>query len=167
MRNLRGRLRSPWAILKQCLIHPLSTYIPERLSIASKLALAFTLLISSGMIALGIMVGMNQTRLLQQQMEKLGITLVQQMSESSREPLLAGDKLGMEFIVQNLTSDANIIGAAIYSDEGVLVQSAGKSPSGPILSADKAGVIDPSQKIIRLFRRSETVHYFPLADPLS
>ena len=148
VRNLQGRLWSPWAILKQRLIHPFSAYIPEKLSIASKLALAFTILISSGMIALGTMVGMNQTRLLQQQMEKLGLTLVQQMSESSREPLLAGDQLGMEFIVQNLTSDANILGAAIYSDEGVLVQSAGKGPSRPIPSADKAGVIDPSQKII-------------------
>ena len=46
--------------------------LPERVPIALKLAFAFVLLIATGMIALGFMVGTNQTELLEQQMDKYG-----------------------------------------------------------------------------------------------
>jgi adenylate cyclase len=91
--------------------------LPERVPIALKLAFAFVLLIATGMIALGFMVGTNQTDLLEQQMDKYGSTLVLQMAETAREPLLANDELNLELLTNNLTQDSNIEGAAVYSDE--------------------------------------------------
>lgn len=91
--------------------------LPERVPIALKLAFAFVLLIAFGMIALGFLVGSNQTERLEQQMDKYGSTLVQQMAETAREPLLANDLLNLELLTNNLTQDPNIHGAALYTDE--------------------------------------------------
>ena len=87
-----------------------------RIPIALKLALAFILLIASGMITLGFLAGKSQTELLESQMDKFGSTLIAQMAEQAREPLLAGDLLNLELIVNNLIQDSNIEGAAIYSE---------------------------------------------------
>jgi len=103
--------------------------LPERVPIALKLAFAFVLLIAIGMIALGFLVGTNQTQLLEQQMDKYGSTLVLQMAESAREPLLANDNLNLELLTTNLTQDKNIEGAAIYTDEHRLVVENGLVPA--------------------------------------
>jgi len=97
--------------------------------IAIKLAFTFTLLIAVGMVVLGFLVGSNQTSLLEQQMDKFGNTLVQQMAETAREPLLANDNLNLELITNNLDQDVNIEGAAIYDDEHRLVAKTGAVPS--------------------------------------
>jgi adenylate cyclase len=94
-----------------------SPRLRARIPIALKLSLAFILLIASGMLVLGVLASKAQTELLEQQMEQFGSTLVQQMAESAREPLLANDLLNLELIIQNLIQDSNIKGAAIYSDE--------------------------------------------------
>ncbi|MBE0509149.1 MAG: HAMP domain-containing protein [Chromatiales bacterium] len=100
-----------------------------RIPIALKLALAFILLIASGMLVLGALAGKTQTQLLEQQMEQFGSTLVQQMAESAREPLLANDLLNLERIIHNLIQDGNIMGAAIYSDELQTVVKTGAIPA--------------------------------------
>lgn len=97
--------------------------------IALKLAFTFTLLIGVGMVILGFLVGSNQTSLLEQQMDKYGSTLVLQMAETAREPLLANDELNLELITNNLNQDINIEGAAIYDDERRLMASTGAVPA--------------------------------------
>jgi len=105
--------------------------LPERLPIAIKLALTFTLLIGAGMIALGFLVGSNQTSLLGEQIDKFGNTLVLQMVETTREPLLANDHLNLERITTSMSQDSNIKGAAIYNDERVVVVQTGSVPAVP------------------------------------
>lgn len=103
--------------------------LPERIPIASKLALVFTLLIGGGMVLLGILVGSNQTRLLEQQIERFGNTLARQVADSVGEPLLAGDTLTLELAANNLIQDKTILGVGIYSDEGQRVTQSGIVPS--------------------------------------
>lgn len=107
--------------------------LPDYIPIAVKLSLMFALLIAIGMIGLGIVIGTQQAGQLSEQIDKFGTTLVQRMAESAREPLLANDNLNMELIVNTLTDDANIDGAAIFSDEYRLVVKAGMIPEMRLL----------------------------------
>ncbi len=103
--------------------------LPDRVPIALKLAFAFAFLIASGMIVLGILVGTNQTSLLEQQMNSHGATQVQQLAESAREPLLANDNLNLELLTHNLTLSEGIMGAAVYSEEMKLAAREGAVPA--------------------------------------
>ncbi len=108
--------------------------IPDYIPIAVKLSLIFALLIAIGMIGLGFVIGTQQAGQLSEQIDKFGTTLVQRMAETAREPLLANDSLNMELIVNTLTDDANIDGAAIFSDEFKQVVQAGLIPATRLLS---------------------------------
>ncbi len=103
--------------------------MPDRVPIALKLAFAFAFLIATGMVVLGILVGTNQTTLLEQQMNSHGATQVQQLAESAREPLLANDNLNLELVTHNLTLSEGIMGAAIFSEEMRLVAREGAIPT--------------------------------------
>lgn len=103
-------------------------HLPEKIPIAIKLALTFTVLIGAGMVALGLLVGSNQTMLLEEQINKFGNTLVLQMVETAREPLLANDHLNLERITTSMHQDSTIQGAAIYNHERALVAKTGAVP---------------------------------------
>ncbi len=107
--------------------------------IALKLALVFSLLIAGGMIVLGILIGSNQSRLLHEQMVDFGRTVVHQIAESAKEPLLAEDILGLELIVNNLNNQHEILGAAIYAFEGKRVATAGAVPPPGLLTDSGLG----------------------------
>jgi adenylate cyclase len=109
--------------------------LPDYIPIAIKLSLFFALLITLGMVGLGIVIGSKQSGQLSEQIDKFGATLVQRMAETAREPLLANDTLNMELIVNTLSDDANIDGAAIFSDEYRLVVQAGMIPTDNRLPA--------------------------------
>jgi len=94
-----------------------SRRLPDRVPIALKLAFAFAVLIATGMVALGILVGTNQTSLLDQQLNMHGTTQVVQLAESAKEPLLANDTLNLELITSNITQSETIQGAAIYGED--------------------------------------------------
>ncbi len=113
--------------------------IPDYIPIAIKLSLLFALLIAIGMIGLGSVIGSQQAGQLSEQIDKFGTTLVQRMAETAREPLLANDDLNMELIVNTLTDDNNIDGAAIFSDEYKLVVQAGLIPTTNRLPRIEAG----------------------------
>jgi adenylate cyclase len=81
------------------------------------------------MVVLGFLVGSNQTSLLEKQMDQFGSTLVLQMADTAREPLLANDHLNLELITNNLDQDGNIEGAAIFDDERRLVAQTGSVPA--------------------------------------
>ena len=63
------------------LARALRAYMPRKVPIAYKLALAFTIIISSGMVILGWVVAKDQTVLLEQQMVESSRTVVQQLAQ--------------------------------------------------------------------------------------
>lgn len=102
---------------------------PRHIPIAYKLTLVFSLLIAGGMALLGGLVVNNQTRILEQQIETFGETLVQRAADAAVEPLLAEDILTLELITNGLTEDEAILGAAIYSEKGEPVTASGVVPA--------------------------------------
>ncbi|MGE0081232.1 MAG: adenylate/guanylate cyclase domain-containing protein [Thiohalomonadaceae bacterium] len=103
-------------------------YTPRHFPIAYKLAVVFTLVITGGMSTLGIVVARDQTRLLRAQMAVFGQTIVGQVAEASKEPLLAGDRLSLEATLNNLVGESSVLGAGIYTDERLPVLKAGLMP---------------------------------------
>lgn len=125
LRALPSRTNTSNRVMKELIRE---RHLPERIPIAIKLALTFTVLIGAGMVTLGLLVGSNQTALLGEQIDKFGSTLVLQMVETAREPLLANDHLNLERITTGMHQDSTIQGAAIYSDERTLVAKTGSVP---------------------------------------
>lgn len=109
-------------------------HVPEYFPIAYKLSLIITLLISAGMVLLGLVIVTNQTQLLRGQMDEFGQAMVTQLAESSKELVLSDDTLSLMVVISNLGSNESILGAAIYSDNGETLASAGANPSQDIIS---------------------------------
>jgi len=105
--------------------HRLSAFLPAYFPIAYKLALVFTLLISSGMTLLGLYIVHNQSKVLEQQVNESGNTVLRQMVEFSREPLLSNDHLSLEIIVNNLAGEESIFGAALYNENKEVIAKKG------------------------------------------
>jgi len=99
-----------------------------KMPIAYKLALLFTLLISSSMILLGVIITHNHSRLIDQQYLELGETVAKQMVESAKDSLLANDPLALEVIANNLLNDKSVLGVALYSEQGEALALAGVAP---------------------------------------
>ncbi|MBP1776036.1 MAG: adenylate and guanylate cyclase catalytic protein [candidate division NC10 bacterium] len=112
----------------------LPAYFPKKLPIAYKLALTFTLIISSGMVVLGWVVARDQTVLLEQQMVESSRTVVQQLAQIAKEPVLADDTLTLEVIVKHLNDQRGLLAAAIYSDEIKPIVQAGIVPDTTLVA---------------------------------
>lgn len=117
----------------------LGRLIPKHFPIAYKLAVIMTLLISSGMILLGLVIVKNQTHLLQKQMNHFADTVVEQLADNSKELVMSDDILSLMVVISNLGTQDNVLGAVIYSDDGQILASSG---------------IIPSEAIYRLYNRS-------------
>jgi len=107
----------------------LTAFLPAYFPIAYKLALVFTLLISSGMGLLGLFIVHNQSNILEQQVSESGNTVLRLMAEFSREPLLANDHLNLEIVVNSLAGEAGIMGAALYNENKELLVKKGAVPN--------------------------------------
>lgn len=114
--------------------------VPKHFPIAYKLAAIMTLLISCGMILLGLVIVNNQTHLLQSQMDHFADTVVEQLADNSKELVMSDDILSLMVVISNLGAQDNILGAVIYSDDGQILASSG---------------IIPSDEIYRLYNRSK------------
>jgi adenylate cyclase len=124
--------------------------LPRMFPIAYKLALAFTAIISLGMVILGWVIAKDQTAMLDQQMIASSHTVVQQLAQIATEPVLAEDTLTLEVIVKQLNEQRGLLGVAIYSDEIKPIVQAGVVP-------DAALVADHSTKNA-MFLYSKTVN---------
>jgi len=100
----------------------------RHIPIAYKIAVAISLLIVAGMTTLGALVIHSQKELLRSQTESLGSAAVSLLSESTKEPLLAGDKLSLAILTEKLTSDPAILGIAIIDANGNIVARNGITP---------------------------------------
>ena len=117
-------------------------HTPEYFPIAYKLALIITLLISAGMVILGLVIVTNQTQLLRSQINDFGQAVVTQLGESSKELVLSDDILSLMVVISNLGTNESILGAVVYSDNGKILASSGTLPN---------------DNIIRLYARSTQV----------
>lgn len=101
--------------------------------IAYKLAIIITMLISSGMILLGLVIVSNQTQLLKGQMSDFGQTVAGQLANSSKELILSDDILSIMVSVKNLGSHKGILGAVVYSETGKKLATLGIVPEADII----------------------------------
>ena len=106
--------------------------VPKHFPIAHKLAVIMTLLISSGMILLGLVIVNNQTDLLQKQMNNFADTVVEQLADNSKELVMSDDILSLMVVISNLGAQNNVLGAVIYSDDGQVLASSGVIPNDEI-----------------------------------
>ncbi len=117
-------------------------HTPDYFPIAYKLALIITLLISAGMVILGLVIVTNQTQILRTQINDFGQAVVTQLGESSKELVLSDDILSLMVVVSTLGTNESILGAVVYSDNGKILASSGTIPN---------------DNIIRLYARSTQV----------
>jgi len=113
MTNFVARVRHNW---------------PKHIPIAIKLAFVISLLITTGMTLLGSIIITNQEKLLKKQIEDHGSTISAQLADSSKELILADDKLSLSVLTQNMASNENIQGTSVFDDRGELLASSGISP---------------------------------------
>lgn len=106
---------------------------PQHIPISYKLALVLTLLISTGMVILGLIIVSNQSRVLGKQINDFGQAMVNQLADSSKELVLSDDTLSLMVVVNNLKTNENILGAVVYSHKGDILAQTGRLPVHDIL----------------------------------
>lgn len=112
----------------------LLAYLPRKLPIAYKLALTFTVIISVGMVVLGWVIARDQTALFERQIVDSSQTVVQQLAQIAKEPVLADDTLTLEVIVNHLNEQHGVLAAAIYSEELAPIVQAGAVPKATLVA---------------------------------
>lgn len=137
--NSPGRLKSFSKLL-----------IPTGLAVSTKLAISIGIMISIGMSLLGAAIIHNQTQLLNQQTQTYGRTVVDQMAQAAKEPLLINDSLLLDVLTYNLAAAENVLGTAIYSTEYKIISSSGRNPFEPYapFSTQEKKHLDSSQKML-------------------
>ncbi len=108
--------------------------LPSKVPIAYKLALAFTVIISAGMVILGWVIARDQAALLEGQIVESSRTVVQQLAQIAKEPVLAEDSLTLEVIVNHLNEQHGVLAAAIYSEELTPIVQAGMVPAAALVA---------------------------------
>ena len=106
----------------------LKLFIPKRFPVAIKLAFSIGVLITVGMSLLGAVIIHNQIDLLNKQVYSNGRTVVVQMAESAKEPILANDSLVLDVLNYSLASADNVLGATIYSADRKVISTTGYNP---------------------------------------
>ncbi len=122
--------------------------LPEHIPIAAKLAIAITWLLTLGMLGLGILIGTNQARLLDNQIALLSDMVVAQLGEAAKGPLLANDVSSLESLAQKALSLGNIAGIALYSGDLQMVTTAGSVPADLQLQNSSGLAMNPDEKAI-------------------
>lgn len=114
--------------------------------IALKLGVAISLLLATGMGSITLYIISNQSELLRQQTREMGATLVQQIAESSAEPILLDDRLALSSLLKNLTTSPYLLGAAVYDKNQKMLQSVGLVPSG-LEMVGQQGVLESEHSV--------------------
>lgn len=103
-------------------------FVPARFPVAIKLAFSIGVLITVGMSLLGAVIIHNQIDLLNKQIYSNGRTVVVQMAESAKEPILANDSLVLDVLTYSLATADNVLGTTIYSADRKIISSTGYNP---------------------------------------
>ncbi|HDP88341.1 MAG TPA: HAMP domain-containing protein [Thioalkalivibrio sp.] len=100
---------------------------------AYKLAFVITLLITAGMGVLGFVVVTNQTEVMRSEANAFGRTVVAQLAETAKEPVLAEDELALQVMVNNLAHGGKLLGAVVYAENGSVLNQLGVVPRFGVL----------------------------------
>ncbi|MDM3872233.1 adenylate/guanylate cyclase domain-containing protein [Porticoccus sp. W117] len=110
-----------------------------RLPIAFKLGVSISLLLVLGMAALAWGMLAYQQRANYQQAEEFGDVIAGQLAASVTEPLFAGGQLELDVLLNNVTLNKRIMGAAIFDHEYQLLASSGVLPRPSLIDFDSPG----------------------------
>ncbi len=99
-------------------------YIP----VAYKLAFAIAVITIGCMSGLTLFVVQSERAALDRQLQGFGETIIRQLSETAKEPLLADDQLGLEVLVSNLNELDNVLGVAVFDRATRVKASSGLMP---------------------------------------
>jgi adenylate cyclase len=124
----RGTTLPLFAMARWALRRHVAPWLPERIPIAVKLALWLSLMTTAGMALLGAVIVQHQTELLNRNMLTFGHTVIEQLAQSAKEPILANDGLQLDILAANLTNSDNVLGAVLYSADRQVLSRAGSSP---------------------------------------
>lgn len=104
----------------------------RQIPIAYRLAASFTLVIVMGMGLLSALVLSYQQNLMREQINQYGTTIVSQFAHSATEALFIDDLFTLQVMANNLTSDPQVLGAALYDERGDQLFAAGHIPQRPL-----------------------------------
>lgn len=114
--NKQARSANIWNILSEK---------AQRMPLAYKLSFFITVLVVGCMMLLGSIIVQQQTGQLRDQISEQGLTLVQLMAQSAREPLLADDELALDAITSSFSNNGSVLGTAIIALDGAITNHAG------------------------------------------
>ncbi|WP_027708182.1 adenylate/guanylate cyclase domain-containing protein [Zooshikella ganghwensis] len=103
-----------------------------RLPIAYKLAFILTLTMTVGMAIMGTVITTNQYRLMKEQVDDFGTTIVNQLAAAAQEPLFTDDLVGLKVLTNNLSNESDIKGVAVYTNNGELMVAQGYIPQASV-----------------------------------
>jgi adenylate cyclase len=101
---------------------------PDHLPIVYKISLMITGLVVICSGTLSTILVFDQTRIMEEQIEDFGSTVVSHLARAIQEPLLADDRLTMEVLTSSLITGHSVIGTEIISPKGDILAKAGISP---------------------------------------
>jgi adenylate cyclase len=113
----------------------------KHIPIAYRLVASFTLAIVVGMGLLSALVLNYQRDLMRQQINEFGTTIVSQFAHSATEPLFIDDLFALQVMTSNLTSDPQILGAALFDENGGQLFTAGDVPKRSLQEIIAAGEV--------------------------
>ncbi|UTW46085.1 HAMP domain-containing protein [bacterium SCSIO 12696] len=110
-----------------------------RLPIAVKMGVSISVLLVLGMAALAWGMLAYQQRANFQQAEEFGDVIAAQLAASVTEPLFAGGQLELEVLINNVTQNKRIMGAAIFDHQFALLASSGVLPRFSLIDFSSSG----------------------------
>ncbi|MCX4028111.1 hypothetical protein H0A36_09320 [Endozoicomonas sp. SM1973] len=103
-----------------------------RVPIAYKLALILTITVTIGMVILGSIITTNQYHLMKSQVDDFGTTIVNQLAAAAQEPVFTDDVVGLKVLANNLSSEPDIKGVAIFTNTSDVLVKQGLITSVPV-----------------------------------
>ncbi len=104
--------------------------------LAIKWTISIGALISLVMTALGWVLITQQNRIHLREVEGFGEVLVEQLAHSASEPLLADDQFNLQGLISRQTQNQNVLGAAIFSADGL------REKTGPVPKVNPMNSMD-------------------------
>ncbi|MCK4838513.1 MAG: HAMP domain-containing protein, partial [Desulfobulbaceae bacterium] len=128
--------------------------LPDHVPVVYKIVLLITGLIVLCSSALSGILVYGQARIMEDEINDFGNTIVSHLARSVQEPLLAEDKLAMGVLVSSLTTGHSVIGTEILSPAGDRLVGSGLSPFGSEAASLK---ISPAE----IIRQAESIQHWP------
>lgn len=117
----------------------------REIPIAYRLAASFAALVVVGIGLLGALVLTYQEDLMRQQIDEYGNTIVRQFAHSVTEPVFIDDLFTLQVITSNLIADPQIIGAAVFNENGEKLFAAGDVADNAMVNIIQQGLADELQ----------------------